>query len=153
MDQLQWGHQPGHLHRLEQMGITGWTPALGALGGQEGLHQEDPARRHTARYFGHPSSIKITEEENRIKDAKIRPRLLQVELQPGDELSRSLRLAARFGQPGAVAVHRHHRGAQGGGSPAVAAATAGQIEDAAARTNHVRMRTEPVAGALVVSGA
>lgn len=152
MDQFQRGHQPGHFHRLEQVGVAGRAPALAPLGGQEGLHQEDAAGGHAASHVGHPCSIKITEQENGIKNTEFRPGLLQVKFQPGNQLSGTLRLPAGFRQPGAIAVHRHHRGAEGGGGTAVTATSARQVQDSAAGADQVRMGTEPVAGALVIIG-
>lgn len=153
MEELQRRHQRGQFHRAQQVGIAGGAPALAALRLEKGLQQEHPTGRHAAPDIRHARAIKITEEENRIKNPELRPGLLQVQFQPGDPLAGALRSAARLGHAGPVAVDRHHRGAQLGRGPAVPARPAGQVEDPAARGNQVGMAPEPVAGALDVGGA
>ena len=126
------------------------TPAKSPLGFEIGLDQQDAARRHALADQRHAPPVKIMEEEDRIKNAEIRPRLLQIQFQPGDPRPLALGQAAGFRQPDGVLVHRQDKGAGLGRGQAVAPGAAGQVQNPAAGTDQAPVPLEPAAGLSTV---
>lgn len=150
MQDLERVHEGAEFHRTQEMVGAGGTPTQGALRFEKGLHEEEAAGGHALQDPGHAGTIKIIEEQDRIKTPEFWPRLLEVKLQPGDPRSLPLGLAAGLRQPGGVLVHGQHRGPERRRREAVTPGTAGQVEHPAPRRNPVGVPGEPVTRAVTV---
>lgn len=150
MQDLERGHEGAKFHRTQEMVGTGGTPTQGALRFQEGFHEQHAAGGEALEDPWHAGTIKIIEQQDRIKAAEIGPRLFQVEFEPGDARPLALGLAAGLGQPGRILVHGQHGGPQRRRRDAVAPGAAGQVKDPAPRHDPAGVPGKPVTRAVTV---
>ncbi len=150
MQDLKRVHKAAEFHRTQEMVGAGGTPIQGALRFEEGLHEEQATGGHALQDPGHAGTIKIIEEQDRIKTPEFGPRLLQIELQPGNPGPLPLGLAAGLRQPGGVLVHGQHRGPKRRRRKAVTPGAAGQVKHPAPRRKPAGVPGEPVTRAVTV---
>lgn len=142
-------HQADHLTELEQVGVLLGPPAKLSLDFEEGLEQENAARSEHVDDLWHPGPVEVVEEKDRVELAEIRPRLLEIRLDPLDRQASPRRLGSGLGQLRRISIHGHDRGPQFGCRHRVSAGAAGQVENPGAGTDPGSMAGEPVAGTLL----
>lgn len=146
MQHAERRHQPRELAGAQQVGGIVRPPPLRALRFEEGLQYQQAARRHRGAHTVHPGSVKIIEDENRIKNAEVRPRALQID-DPGPHRNAQRARHRRRGLEGSrVAIHEEDVGAAGRRRNRMSPFAARQIEHPHAGLDEMSVPREPGAG-------
>ena len=146
MEYLERGDEAAELAGAEKvLGLLG-APSLLALRVQKGLHQEQSARREPRDQVTHPVTVKIIEDENRIKNTEVGPRPREVGHPALDGHPEAGGEGPAGGERRLVAVEQRHGAAEGRGEDAMAAAAGGDVEHPHAGANPVSVPAEPGAG-------
>lgn len=154
MKHIERLNEMGQLSLAEQVAQARRPPTEVALGREKGFHDEKAARRYAHQHRGHQCPVKIIEYQNRIKDAELRPRLLEIHPMPIDrEPSLRGELSSRL-QTRWVPVERHDVRSERRRRKCVASFAAGYVKHSRARADAVSMPGEPGtrAGQLVGGG-
>lgn len=141
-----------HFERLDQLPeLSGGEealgvrrpPALGPLGFQKRLDDEESARDQTIDDVRHPSSVQVVEHQDHIEHPKVRPGLFEIGFDPTDGDTGGRAHPTRDGEPRRIAVHPDDGRTEGGGGDAMTTDATRHVEHPGTRANPAGMPPKP----------
>ena len=139
-------HQVVQFTRHEQVRVGLRTPPEVALGDQEGLHQERPARCHERLDVGEAGAVQIVERQHHVEGAQLGPGRREVGIPPIDiQPAGAAQLPSPLERRGVI-IDRHDRAPEHRRSDRVPPFPARQVEHPHPRSKEMIVPGEPGAG-------
>lgn len=139
-------HQPAQLTGRQQVVVARRPGSLGALGGEERLHEQQATGPHRLEDAGHAGPVEVVEHQHDVEVTPRRPFALEVNLVELD--SQRVLVGEVAGRPErlGVAIGRHHLRAIARGRHRMATRATGHIEHPHPRPDEVGMPGKPWIG-------